>query len=94
MKYPNKKNYLEIKLNRLREEDNNRYLLGNNYLHKAIYRNCKREVVSYDIKKGEELSKTLFNRKNILWICKVYHILKDTYYNFYICTECFIILNN
>ena len=55
-----------MKLIGLREEDNNWYLLHNNYLHEAINRNCKREVISGSIKKGEESSKTLFNRKNIL----------------------------
>ena len=66
MKYSNKKDHLEMKLIRLREEDDNRFLLYNNYLYEAICRNYKREVALGCIKKGEESSKTLFNRKNIL----------------------------
>ena len=89
MKYSHENEYLQMKLIGLVEENYNGYLKLRNYLYGAKCRNYEKEVVPGGIRKNKESSKTLFNQKNTLWTCELYHTLNNIYYNFCICTQYF-----
>ena len=86
-KYSNKKEYLDISITCLMPEFKLGYLKSKSYLHGAICRNCKREVMNNKIQDEEKTTKILFNRKNTFLTCKYYWTIKDVIYNFCICVE-------